>query len=1057
MTRADETIFVGREEELQDLVEFARQAVSGKAGVAFVTGAAGSGKTALLEACLRRLRQADARVIVAAGRGKSGSASYFPFRALLADLLLSSSLEPPQRDLIREAARAAVQEIGAAGVNLFFPPPAAKLLGFDAPPEASDRLLRKDLEQVQLFGWYGQIIKTLARQCPFVLVLDDLHQADLSSLLLLRHLGRELTDAPVLLLAAYRPPETRPDSWLSHLKQAIAHLLPSGTPHPHEPAPEPLLAQIQTELAQRGAKVCALDVSLEPPEQQAKIARFVHACLLAKYGTHFSDEFEAFLIEISEGNPLFLLETLLDFEEKGRIKPRSDAQQDWELPTEFEFIRNFPETVADVINRRFMRLAAPLREFLECASAHGEVFRVEALSPDVQASYEETLAKLCAHRFLVAGADQTLPNGTCLHEYAFRHPAIREWIYGQLPADRKARIHADTGLRLEQLYEPDTAEIGAELAAHFYHGAVPEKAVSYCLQAAAGANCRYGTPEALHFGLMGLNAVETDGSTFTPEMAAAHKWRLLLELSKAEENGGDHQAQENHLRRGIAYLEQNLPVLHVTEEELYADAYRQLGKLQARQGVNRQEAQEYLEEALYIYEKHQRRKDAAEVLLLLGTLFPAGEAFALLERSCAMAAELRDVDLRIRCLQRLTEKYAECDFTLAENCARQAFQLLQDLRSTPLSLPVNGGRYAEERKVSSPRLRGDKGGWCVSPVLAAAEQPEPYLQIKVLTLMASICRENGKFQTGLGHLETSLEIARRLGDILLEAVLLNELGFDYGRFATFQDKARATLEQSLALRSRAGFDQSAPLYNLGWLFTRQGRWQEAETCFRKALNASGESDQAVYRGSIGSLYEFQEKYAQAEMELLYRLEVLEKSAPAPNLFGYTGIAVNYALEGHETQSRHYLEIAQTLFERETRPRKKWWGLFEIAEAYRMLKDYATAQTACQQAIEWFQNQAEDAENLIYLAEARLVMGKILVDLGQPQDALALIEKARAAFETCQHYALGETLFALGKAQQGLGESSRAKEYFTAALAEFRRLELHHKAREAQAALETLTP
>ena len=40
----------------------------------------------------------------------------------------------------------------------------------------------------------------------------------------------------------------------------------------------------------------------------------------------------------------------------------------------------------------------------------------------------------------------------------------------------------------------------------------------------------------------------------------------------------------------------------------------------------------------------------------------------------------------------------------------------QDLRSTPLSPPVNGGRYADERKVSSPRKRGEKGGWCVSPV-----------------------------------------------------------------------------------------------------------------------------------------------------------------------------------------------------------------------------------------------------------------------------------------------------------------------------------------------------
>ena len=50
---------------------------------------------------------------------------------------------------------------------------------------------------------------------------------------------------------------------------------------------------------------------------------------------------------------------------------------------------------------------------------------------------------------------------------------------------------------------------------------------------------------------------------------------------------------------------------------------------------------------------------------------------------------------------------------------KKILRILQDLRSTPLSPPVNGGRYADERKVSSPRLRGDKGGWYVSPVLVA--------------------------------------------------------------------------------------------------------------------------------------------------------------------------------------------------------------------------------------------------------------------------------------------------------------------------------------------------
>ena len=82
------------------------------------------------------------------------------------------------------------------------------------------------------------------------------------------------------------------------------------------------------------------------------------------------------------------------------------------------------------------------------------------------------------------------------------------------------------------------------------------------------------------------------------------------------------------------------------------------------------------------------------------------------------------------------------------------------------------------------------------------------------------------------------------------------------------------------------------------------------------------------------------------------------------------------------------------------------------------------------------------------------MGKILVD----QDGIEYLEKARAAFEICQHYALGETLLYLGKAHVGLGGvilRRQGKEYVTQALAEFERLELAHKASEARELLMSL--
>jgi tetratricopeptide (TPR) repeat protein len=102
--------------------------------------------------------------------------------------------------------------------------------------------------------------------------------------------------------------------------------------------------------------------------------------------------------------------------------------------------------------------------------------------------------------------------------------------------------------------------------------------------------------------------------------------------------------------------------------------------------------------------------------------------------------------------------------------------------------------------------------------------------------------------------------------------------------------------------------------------------------------------------------------------------------------------------------------------------------------------------------------AEDPEELVYVAEARLIMGKILVDIGEYREAITYLDKAKAAFEICGHYALGETLLYLGKAHQGLGGTvflTQAREYVTSAIAEFQRLELFHKEKEAQEVLEKL--
>ena len=80
------------------------------------------------------------------------------------------------------------------------------LAGAATPPpsafEAEDPGLR-----FRLFDAIGQILLAAARERPRLLVLDDLHRADTSSLLLLEHVLDELPGAPVVLLGAYRGAE----------------------------------------------------------------------------------------------------------------------------------------------------------------------------------------------------------------------------------------------------------------------------------------------------------------------------------------------------------------------------------------------------------------------------------------------------------------------------------------------------------------------------------------------------------------------------------------------------------------------------------------------------------------------------------------------------------------------------------------------------------------------------------------------------------------------------------------------------------------------------------
>ncbi|MCI5147126.1 MAG: hypothetical protein D3923_16770 [Candidatus Electrothrix sp. AR3] len=247
----------------------------------------------------------------------------------------------------------------------------------------------------------------------------------------------------------------------------------------------------------------------------------------------------------------------------------------------------------------------------------------------------------------------------------------------------------------------------------------------------------------------------------------------------------------------------------------------------------------------------------------------------------------------------------------------------------------------------------------------------------------------------------------------------------------------------MSIKKRIGAKKIVSLNNLGWRFAEQGKWKKAESYLLEAISGASKQSQALYRCNIGRMYTFQEKYNQAEPNFLQRINILEQYE-VPSLIVYICTAKNYAALGNEIESKRMVKISSELYQKRASPDTKAKYFYEYAETNRLLKEYETAQSACKKSLTWLLNNAEDPDDYQPVVEARLIMGKILVDMQSFQEAIPYLEKAKTAFTIGKHYALGETMLYLGKAYQGLDRRQQAENLLLAALSEFQRLGLSKK-------------
>jgi class 3 adenylate cyclase/tetratricopeptide (TPR) repeat protein len=482
-----ESVFVGREAELGRLDAGLEDALAGRGRLVLVAGEAGIGKTRIAEQLAARARARGARAVW--GRCFEGEAApaYWPW----IQLLRAHAATRPAAALRAELGP------GAGEVAQLLPEVAEVVPDLEPPPS-----LDPETARFRLFDAVASFLRRAARDTGLVVVLDDLHWADRSSLLLLEFVARVLAGSRLLLVGTYRDVEV---SRRHPLNDTLAELV-------RQP--------VTSRLALRGLS-------------EAEVAR----CIAVVTGTEPAPTVVAAVHGQSEGNPFFVSEIARLLISEGRLDP--GGQLDLIIP----------EGVREVIDRRRNRLTERCNGVLAVAAVEGRDFDLNVVCQAAGLAAAEVLETLDeavdAHLVTEAGPGPG--------RYRFAHALVREVVHAGLRATERARLHHRVGEAIERHAQADLDARLAELAYHFLQSATigdADKAVEYASRAGKLALDLRAYEEAAGHLEGALQALE-----LIPAGDQHRRGELLLVLGKAQRAAGDLVAARASYERAAAVAE----------------------------------------------------------------------------------------------------------------------------------------------------------------------------------------------------------------------------------------------------------------------------------------------------------------------------------------------------------------------------------------------------------------------------------------------------------------------------------------------------------------------
>lgn len=497
---------VGREDALERLQTAYLVTQTGTGGALFVTGEAGLGKSSVLGAFRERHISDVVTWIEAPCLPFTGNVSHHPFiTALRTHLGLSGDADVT-------ALSHALSVISSAELRTFSPY-LATWLGCPLDESTANSLGFLDAEALrgQIYAACRALFAALTLERPVVVLLEDLHLADASTLDLLAHLLGLVEQAPLLFVISCRP-------------QASAHA-----------------DQWRVRTAARLGDRCD-EIALPPLDERA--CGLLLTALLDSEAPAL--RLAAKLAKQSGGNPLFLTEITRTLMDDGTLR-RTDATGRWTLPVTADDVP-IPASLQGVVMARVDRLDEEARLVLKGIAVIGRWAPrplVHALLGDIP-QLERSLETLETQRLL-----QPTHEG-----WTFVHPLCRDIVYDSISLQQRAALHRAVAEHLEAGEAPlSDAECG-RLAWHYAEGQQWDKAQAFLTQAGDQAGRMAADAEALTCYLRALDACQ---KAFGASWDKIENARLERKIGEALFRQGDHQEAREHLYRARALLGRPTP------------------------------------------------------------------------------------------------------------------------------------------------------------------------------------------------------------------------------------------------------------------------------------------------------------------------------------------------------------------------------------------------------------------------------------------------------------------------------------------------------------------